>query len=184
MYNEFTDLLPPERQSALTRDYFLRLVVVSAVLVSVLILTAAVLLLPTYVFLAKSASAKETRLATIESALSSANEKDLSARLATLSGDAAVLTTLASTPSASTILRTVLAVPRPGITLSGFSYTPSAKKVPSTLSISGTATTRDSLRSYQLVLQGTPSVLSAALPVSAYAKDTNIMFTITLTLAP
>lgn len=184
MYNELTNLLPPERQRALTRDYFLRLGVVGAVLVNILILASAVMLIPTYVFLAKSAGAKEMRLAAIESTLSSSNEKEISARLAALTADAAILTALSSTPSASSILRTVLDVSRPGITLSGFAYTPAVKKKSRTLLISGTAATRDALRNYQLALQGAPSILSATLPVSAYAKDTDIEFSISTTLAP
>jgi Tfp pilus assembly protein PilN len=184
MYNELTNLLPQERQSALSRDYFLRLSVVGAVLLSILTFAAAVLLVPTYVFLAKSANAKEIRLVTIKSALSSANETELSARLAALSGDAAILTALAGAPSVSAIIRTVLVVSRPGITLSGFAYTPTVNNVPGILTISGIAATRDALRGYQLALQGAPFALSAALPVSAYANDTNITFTITVTLAP
>jgi Tfp pilus assembly protein PilN len=184
MYNELTNLLPPERQRALSRNYFLRLGVVSAVLLCILTLASAALLLPTYVFLAESTSAKEARLANIESALSSANEKELSVRLAALSGDAATLTALASAPSASTMIRTVLAVSRPGIALSGFAYTPVANKVPGTLTISGIAATRDTLRNYQLTLQRVSFARSATLPVSAYAEDTDIAFTITVTLAP
>lgn len=184
MQNEFTNLLPPERQRALARDYYLRLGVVVIILLSILIFAAAVMLLPTYVFLTQSMSAKGARLATIESSLSSANEKELSARLAALASDAEILTALASTPSASRIIRTALAVPRPGVTLSGFGYTPAVKKVPGTLTISGIAATRDALRSYQLALQGAAFALSAVLPVSAYAKDNNITFVITVTLSP
>ncbi len=184
MYNELTNLLPPERQSALSRDYFLRLGVVSAVLLGILTIVSAALLLPTYVFLTKSASVKEARLATIEFTLSSADETALSARLAALTSDAAVLTALANVPSVSKVIRTVLAVSRPGITLSGFEYTPVVNKVPGTLAVSGIAATRDALRGYQLALQGAPFTLSATLPVSSYAKDADITFTITVTLAP
>lgn len=184
MNNELTNLLPFRRQRALSRNYFLRLGVVGAVLLGILIFASAVLLLPMYVFLADAARAKETRLASIESALSSADEKALSARLVALTSDAATLTALANAPSVSNIIRAVIAVSRPGIALSGFAYTPAANKVPGTLALSGTAATRDALRKYQLALQGAPFALSATLPVSAYAKDTDIAFTITITLAP
>ena len=184
MYNELTNLLPPERQSVLTRDYFLRLGVVGIVLLNLLTLIAAILLVPTYVFLMQSTSAKAARLAAVESALSSSNETALSASLTALTNDATVLAALASAPSASAILRGVFAVSRPGITLSDLIYTPAAGEVPGTINVSGTAATRDALRSYQLALQGAPSVLSATLPVSAYANDTNIAFTITVTLSP
>ncbi len=184
MHNELTNLLPFKRQRALSREYFLRLGVVGAVFLGILIFASAVLLLPTYVFLADNARAKEARLASIESALSSADEKALSTRLTALTNDAATLTALANAPSASSIIRAVVAVPRPGIALSGFAYTPAANKISGTLALSGTAATRDALRKYQLALQGMPFALSATLPVSAYAKDTNIAFTITVTLAP
>ena len=184
MYNELTNLLPSERQKALSRDYFFRLGVVSVVLMSILVLAAAVLLVPTYVFLVKSISAKETRLATIESVLSSADEATLSTRLTALTNDATILMALADAPSASVVVRSVLAVSRLGVTLSSFTYTPAAGKTPGTLLVSGIAATRDSLRSYQLALQSAPFTLSAALPVSAYAKDSGITFTVTVILAP
>lgn len=184
MNNELTNLLPFRRQRALSRDYFLRLGVVGAVLLGILVFASAILLVPMYVFLADAVRVKEASLASIESALSSADEKALSARLAALTNDAATLTALAGAPSVSTIIRAVISVSRPGIALSGFAYTPAANKIPGTLALSGTAATRDALRTYQLALQGAPFALSATLPVSAYAKDTDIAFTITITLAP
>jgi hypothetical protein len=57
-------------------------------------------------------------------------------------------------------------------------------KAPGTLSVSGIAVTRGALRAYQLALQSAPFAVAANLPVSAYAKDTDIAFTITVTLTP
>lgn len=184
MHNELTNLLPPERRRTFRREYFLRLGVVAALLASALIIVAALLLLPAYVFLEKSFQTKEAHLASIESTLSSVSEKTLSDRLAALSADAAILTAIANAPSVSAIIRAVLATARPGVTLTYFSYTPAVSGSHGTLSISGTATTRDALRSYQLALQNAPFALAANLPVSAYARDTDITFTITVTLAP
>ncbi len=184
MHNELTNLLPLERQQALSRDYFLRLGVVIATLLTTLVIAAAVLLLSTYVFLVKASSVKEDRLAIIESTLSSADEKALSARLATLSDNVAILAMLADAPSASVIIRSALAISHPGITLSGFVYTPATDKKIGTLAISGSSTARDALRGYQLALQNAPFARSADLPISVYAKDTDIAFTITVTLAP
>ena len=182
MPHELTNLLPSERQRALARDYLLRLGVVGTVLISVLILVAAVLLLPTYVFLVKSADAKEARLASVESMLASADEKNLSLRLSALTRNTAILTALKEAPAASGISRVFLAVSRPGITLSGFTYTPAGAESPGQLAISGGAATREALRNYQLALEKASFSRSAALPVSAYAKDSDIGFTITVTL--
>lgn len=195
MHNEFTNLLPHERRDALRREYFMRLSVVAALLVTSLSLSAAALLLPTYLFLEKSARAKEARLANIETVRMSTDEAALSVRLAALSSNVAALQMLASAPTASAVIRGILAIPHPKIALSSVAYTPSARVEPSragvagekrkgTLIISGTAATRNALRAYQLALQKSPLAQSAELPVSSYAADTNGAFTITLTLAP
>lgn len=182
MSDRLTDLLPPERRRAIRRDYSLRFGTVVTLFVTALVLVAAALLAPTYVFLAKSVAAKEARLASMRSALSSPDDTALSARLSALKSDAVALSAIA--PSASVIVRAALAVSRSGITLSGFEYVPVAEARPGTLSLSGTASTRDALRGYQLTLEHAPFARSASLPVSTYAKDKNIPFTITVTLAP
>jgi len=184
MNDELTNLLPPERQRALSREYRMRLGIVAVLLLTSLAFADGLLLLPTYVLLTQSAAAKQANLANVESVLSSADEKALAAHLTALSNDAVTLIALGKTPSASAILRNVLATPRSGITLLGFSYTPAASKIPGKLAISGTAATRDTLRSYQIALQGAPFTDTADLPVSAYAKDADISFTIIVTLAP
>ena len=192
MYSKLMNLLPRERRHALSREYVFRLGVVLVVLITALTLIGAVLLLPTYVLLVESARTKQTHLTSIKSSLSSIDESVLSARLATLTADAKTLLALAKTPSASGILRTLLAVSHPGVTLSYFSYTPTVSMsnksgkgsttIPATLVISGTAATRDALRNYQLALQSAPFISSATLPISTYAKDADIAFTITATL--
>lgn len=184
MNNNLTNLLPQERQRALSRDYILRIVVVVVVLTTTLILAESVLLIPTYVFLNRSENAKKIHLAGIESTLSSADEAILSARLETLSSNVTSLASLSNVPSVSAVVRAMLGVSRPGVSLSGFSFTPPSSNNPGTLTISGSSATRNALRSYQLSLQGASFARSAVLPVSAYAKDTNIAFTITVTLSP
>lgn len=181
MTNPLTNLLPSERERLLVRGYYFRISVVITVIVIVLIGVGALLLMPTYVFLTGSASDKENRLAHIKATLSSADEVALSARLSALSNDAAALIALSKKPSISVAMRMALAVPRPGVTLSGFTYTPGTTS--NSLLITGTAATRDALRAYQLALQNMPSASSVTLPVSVYAKDSDIPFTITIILA-
>ena len=184
MDNELTNLLPRDRQKTLSRDYILRAGTVAAVLAAILIFSSAVLLVPTYIFLRQTANTIKIDLARIDAALSSSDEAALSERLAKLSANAASLTSISKARSVSTVIREILSIPRPGITLSGVSFAPSGDKSSETAIVSGTSATRDSLRSYQLALQGAPFALSAILPVSAYAKDSNIAFAITITLAP
>lgn len=183
MYNNITNLLPLERRNLRSREFTIRIVVIILVLATGLVSTAGILLIPTYMFLETSTSVKEVRLANMNATLSSSDETALLARLSTLSKNTSELTALAGAPSASATIREVLTVSRPGITLSGFLYTPSVGSSPATLVVSGSAATRDSLRNYQVTLQETSFISSATLPVSAYASDANISFAITLTLA-
>lgn len=184
MNNELTNLLPQERQKLLSRDYILRAGAAASVLATILVLSSAVLLVPTYVFLSGNADAKKAELARIESALSSSEEAALSERLAVLSANAASLASLSNARAVSALIREILSIPRPGISLSSISTAPSGENGSETVIISGTSATRDSLRGYQLALEGAPFARSASLPVSAYAKDRDIAFTITVTLAP
>ena len=184
MSDELTDLLPTERKSSLFREYHFRLGVVILSLAIILALSAAILLVPTYVFLVGSAKVKEAQLAHVKSALASSDEAALSSRLTVLSNDAKTLISLATRPAVSRVMSSVLAVSRPGITLTNFTYTPAAGKNQTTLALSGVAMTRDALRNYQIALQEAPFAQSATIPVSAYAKDANIAFMITITLAP
>lgn len=181
MPKELTNLLPSERERMLARGYYLRLVVVGVIFVILLVVAAGILLIPTYLFLTNSIHANTLQLATVDAALASANEKEISARFAALSGAATTLTTHAKVPTASTIIGGVLAVPHGGVALTSFTYSPTNGKSPKTVSISGIAKTRDALRTYQLALQGASGVASAVLPVSAYAKDADISFNIILT---
>jgi len=189
MNEQLTNLLPLERQKALRRNYRLRLLTVGVLLATVLVGATAVLLIPTYVFLAQNEAQKRVALENVEASSSSADVKQLSLRLVVISNNAKVLAALAHTTSVSTLVSSVLAVSRPGITLSGFVYSPAtatkgtAKKTSGTVDVSGTAATRDALHSYQLALQSMPSVAAATLPVSAYAQSSDIPFTITLLLA-
>lgn len=184
MANELTNLLPEARKELIVREYRFRLGVVAALLLSLLVGVAAILLVPTYIFLVANTNAKETRLTDIKASLSSGEEVALSKRLSTLSSNASSLISLSKTSSVSVLLRSVLAVPRTGITLSGFTHTAATGKLNGALTLSGIAATRDVLRNYQLALQNESFVSSAELPVSVYAQDSNIAFTITISLKP
>ncbi len=183
MDNALTNLLPPGRQRTLAREYLLRVGTLAVALLTILICISAALRVPTYVFLVKAVGAKEMRLASVDSSLAASDGAALIARLESLASDAKVLTNLAEAPSPSSILRGVLAVPRAGVQVSGIAYTPVSSSKPATVVITGKAKDRGALRNYQLALQGDPAVASAALPVSAFAQETDIAFTITLVLA-
>jgi Tfp pilus assembly protein PilN len=188
-----TDLLPIDRQRTLRRQYFMRLGVIGVLCLIFLTVVATALLFPTYVYLTQSRRAKEERLTLVQQELSSGEETALSSRLAALGKNAETLAALDKEVSVSDVVRSALNVSRTGIVITTIVYSPGStivggptapKNAPRTLSISGIATTRNALRTYQLAMQNAAFAKSVDLPVAAYAKETDASFTITVTLAP
>lgn len=181
MYRELTNLLPSDRSRALRHEYFLRLATVTLLTLSFVVVAAGVMLVPSYLSFTQEARVKQTELAQLAGTLEAAEEKEVGARLAQLEADVTHLNRLSSQPTASGALRAVLTVSREGISLDSFAYTPNTTAGENSLVLSGTATTRDALRRYNLALSALPFVSKSDLPISAYAKETELPFTITLT---
>lgn len=184
MLSGLTNLVPSRRQNKWTRDYFFRIATVAVFLMTLLVVTAGVLLFPTYIYLVSAEKTKLARLEKADNSLSSPEETDLASRLQTLSHDAQALVLLKDINAISRTINSLLSVSRPGITISGVAFNPATEEKGNTVSVIGTALTRESLRSYQIALDGASFSSSANLPVSAYAKESNIPFTIVVTLSP
>lgn len=181
MYPELTNLLPKHLVRAFRRHYFLRVATLACLLLAGLVIVHGLLLAPSYMFAHNEVSRETAQLATLYASLHTTEEVQVRARLTALSANVAYLNQLGTTTAASAALRAVLSVPHTGITLSGFTFAPPIGKASGTMGISGMAATRDALRAYALALGQLPFVTNADLPISAYAQDSNIPFTITLT---
>jgi hypothetical protein len=177
------NLLPPERRTLHTRDYYYHLGVIVLAVVSTVTVVAAIQLFPAYIFLAKDVQLKESQLMAL-GVNASTTEQGVGDRLEALSTKTTVAATTKNAPVVSAMFRALLDVARPGVSVSGINYTQGASPKPSTLLVMGVATTRDALHKYQLALQGAPFATAASLPVSAYAKDSSIPFSITVSLTP
>ncbi|HRH24320.1 MAG TPA: hypothetical protein PK109_01895 [Candidatus Paceibacterota bacterium] len=179
MSAELTNLLPSERIRAFRQAYFYRLGTALLLAVAVVVVIHAALLAPSYLYLNDTVALERAHLNELAEKLASSGEGEMNARLARLEQDASRILTLSGAPSASAAIRTVLAVPRGGITLTGITFhTPSPD---GRLTLTGMAATREDLRRYALALSELPFAKSADLPLSAYAKERDIPFTITLT---
>ncbi|MES2931754.1 MAG: hypothetical protein V4682_03620 [Patescibacteria group bacterium] len=176
---ELTNLLPEERIRSLRRVYFIRLAVVAVLLLSGVTLVHGVLLLPSFMYLRNQVGERTASLAALTTTLAGSEEKEISARVATLAEDSAHLARLSSVPKASAAIRAISALPRSGIRLTGFSFAPK-EGAEAEMSVSGVATTREALRTFEQSLADQPFITSADLPISAYAKERDISFTISL----
>jgi Tfp pilus assembly protein PilN len=181
MFPELTHLLPNSRIRAFRRGYFLRVGALFCMILTTLVIVHGLMLLPSYLFAHAEVKRENAQLAGLNASLQTSEEKEVRTRLTQLSSNVTYLNTLSTTTAASAALRAVLAVPRTGITLSGFTFAPPTATQAGHMGITGMAATRDTLRAYALALGALPFVTNADLPISAYAKEDTIPFTITLT---
>ncbi|HYF28914.1 MAG TPA: hypothetical protein VEA36_00935, partial [Candidatus Paceibacterota bacterium] len=124
MTADLTNLLPRDRRRALGRDYLFRVFVVVFWLLTALAVIHGLLLLPSYFYVNQQTQARQSQLATLELEASGASQQELKNRIKTLENRATLLAGLGTKATASSALRGVLAAPRPGVKLHGFTYTP------------------------------------------------------------
>lgn len=179
MEPELTNLLPKERCRALRHLYFMRLTVVSLIVLSGVAIVHGILLLPSYLYLQNQVEEREAALARLTTTLAGTEEQGINMRVASLAADSAHLARLSSVPKASAAVSAVIKLPRSGIRLTGFSFAPATEGA--TMTVSGVASTREALRRFEQSLASEPYVTKADLPISAYAKESDIAFTVTLT---
>lgn len=179
MSSELTNLLPEERIRAFRREYYLRLGAVAAALLIVGIIVHVALLVPSYLYASDAVSVQKEQLAQLTENLASSGEEEMRTRLARLKTDSDQLLVLAQAPSAAQVFKTLLAVPHIGVTITRLTYSTPAPD--GRVTLVGVATTRDALRTYHQALGALSFAKSADLPLSAYAKESEIPFTITLT---
>ncbi|MDB5190433.1 MAG: hypothetical protein JWN49_759 [Parcubacteria group bacterium] len=182
MNSELTNLLPASFIRDVRQGYFLRVITVAIALAVFLVLVHGLLLIPSYLYTSSRVVSEQKELDTITNSLQSSEEKQANTRITALRANVTYLGRLSTLPTASAAVRALLAVPRDGIRLGGFTFTaPGTAAATGKMSVTGVASTRDSLRLYTLALQQLPFISSVDLPISAYAKESNIPFTITLT---
>lgn len=187
MSTELSNLLPGSNKRAFRRQYFARLGTVALITSAVLIVLHGLMLLPTYLYARAETARVHEQLELARAAVQSSEEQEVAQRTNALTTTAQSLARLESTAAGSAALRAVLFVPRPGVALTGFTFTaPTAANNTARLQVSGIADSRDALRSYASALGQLPFVSTADLPISAYANERDIEFTITLsgTLRP
>lgn len=181
MSPELTNLLPEERARGLRSDYFYRLATIAFLIAAFTVALHGVFLLPAYLHVEKDLGERASELATLVAADES--ESPASATmLATLARQTNAIASLGTTTPQSALIAATLAVAHPSVKVTGIAASAKAGKNPATIAVSGIAATRDALRSYDLALGALPFAKSADLPVSVYAVESSIPFTITIRL--
>ncbi len=182
MSTELTNLLPAERKHALSRDYTLRLFTFALLLLGFVLIAHGALLIPSYTYVEEQKKTKEAHLAELSERREVSGFAGLSERVTAFAARADTLKELQTLPSASDSVRAILSLPRTGISITSFVFSPPEGKEPGSMRVSGTASTRVSLRSFDSALNDLSFVQSTNLPPSVYAKESDIPFQIALVL--
>jgi cytoskeletal protein RodZ len=180
MATELINLLPSSKRKFFRREYFIRVSTVALLLLAFVVALSGVFLLPTYIFLNQEVSSENFQLQRLSKSQTTQEQQE-QAESTALQSEATQLSKDGSAPTASALIQTLLAVPHAGIAILGFVYTPATGSQKGTMAITGVASTRETLRNYDESLSSLPFVSNADLPISDYASESNINFTITLT---
>ncbi len=179
MSHDVTNFLPHDKVTAFKNMYLTRLGVVVIIVVTFILVAHTALLLPSYLYLSEDKALQEARLEQLSASLSREGQEEISQRTAILTNTAERLVAFADTPTISDIVKAILSVAHPGVHLTGI--TADVAPGENRLQLSGVADSREALRTYHLALSALPYVATADLPLSAYAKETDIPFSIMVT---
>ncbi len=180
------NLLPDSRKRALANLYLVRVAVVAIVALSAVLGIHAALTTPSLVYVNQVVRDRTQQLAGLGVQLAGEEDKQVGERVARLTQTATTLTQNAQGVSASGAVRAIIAIGHPGVTITGVSFARGQAVDTHRLSITGKAVSREALRSYASALGSLSYVRTVDLPISAYAKESNIDFSLTLigTLTP
>lgn len=178
--SELTNLLSHDRKEALARDYLFRVATLEVVAVGILILIHGVLLLPSYLYLSEEVKTRTAHLESLAASLEASEEREVGEQIAFLTEEAKRLLASIQVPRASSVARAVFGIARDGVRITGITISP-PETGEGQMRVQGIAATRDSLRRYYQALSGLPFVSRADLPLSVYAEERDITFSITIT---
>lgn len=180
------NLLPDSRKKRLAQLYLVRLSVVSAALLAAVGVIHAALSIPSLVYAHQLVTDRTQTLSSLGEQLAGAEDKQVGERVAHLATSATALTGSTQGVAVSSLLRALTQIDHPGVSITGMSFTRAQAPDAHRLTISGKAIGRGALRSYATALGTLSYVKTVDLPVSAYAKESDIDFSLTLigTLTP
>jgi hypothetical protein len=185
-----SNLIPPHGRTLVHREYIARLVSVYALMIAVVVIAAATLLMPQYLFVqARQETIEASRHSEADSETAFKEHEKLITDMNSLVRE---LNALAPSLPVTEVLRTLDDVPRTGVRVTGFQFpkgdywnpaAPPDQSMNPVFQMTGQATSRATLASFRGALEATPLIETAQVPLSDLARDTNLTFTMTVTLS-
>lgn len=174
--------LSPEAKRVVTREYFVRVASVWALLFAAVAVAVAVLLLPTYVLLLRQLEALSLQAAAPEDEANTEHYEAVHAALSKAHVLARQLNASDAEPAASAVLREIQKAQTSSIVISSFFYEDTGAEAKG-VRIEGIAATRESLAQFSAALERNPLFARAEVPVADLAADRDLSFTLTIVLA-
>ncbi len=170
------NLIPPRARAMIIKEYWLRVVAVWLFLLGTGCLLVASVLLPTYMLLRTELITLRDQVAA--NAAETASFDSGSTALATAMAEVRLLQSM-STSTYTTDIARLTEIAGSNVLLQSVEFV--ARDNKTTITITGTATTRAVLASFRDALEEDERFIDAILPISSLIKDRNIEFSMTLT---
>lgn len=162
------------------REYWMRVAIVWGVLLGGVIVTVSLLLIPSFVLVATQLNAYQSQIVAAEALASEQETLVATVREANL--QAAHLNEIAQVEAVSPYITLVDQLAGQAVSITQFTVARDDLKI-ETITLDGVARSRESLAQFRDALVADAAFVSADLPLSSLAANSDNIFTITITLA-
>lgn len=180
-------LLPDYHKQQVIAEYRNRVLIVFSVGILILVIISAVFLIPVYISTHGRYSVVAAQRESIEAQIAGGENTDDAEKVKEIVSAVEVLKSYTLSEYPSEIFTRILRVKPSGIKITGFIYTPPANQIGtvelSSVDISGVASTRIALSKFNDELKKDKVFKSVFVPISSFAKDKDIVFTVKLTIS-
>jgi hypothetical protein len=174
------NLIPPDARSRIVTEYWVRVVTAWLFLLAIAATVVGALLLPAYVLVTS-----QVNLSTTEADVARARvgEHGVTTKvLDAASEEARLIVTSAEDPHLTQVVETIESIIPAGVEATAYTITRQAGGV-APVTLRGIASTRTTLATFRDALLANPQIARVDLPISNFAKDRDISFTVTITVS-
>ena len=180
------NLLPEEEKILIKREYTRRLAVVSGIFLFILVCSAVILLLPSYLPLSSQKQSFESQLDAAKQGLSREKADEIESSIRRLNDKLAFFSQQGeNTRQISVLIKQILSAKTHSVKLLTFIYQKGTQeKKNEQMLIRGTAATRSAFLAFAKALEIVNGVSEVQSPPANLMKDENVEFNLTLKLIP
>ena len=178
------NLLPPQEIKRVKLLYQKRVFIVLVHVFTVVVLIAGACLVPSYIY-----SQKEKKELLVKKALLEKNETgELKKNLISTISDMNIRLdgfrdTTFNSPIVSSFIEPIIKARTPAVHLSDLGYALNSDGITARVGIFGVSNSRESILTFASNLRKAPGVVNVDVPITNFIKDSNIPFSITITVA-